>query len=490
MASMYCTFLSCVTVILVTLAAVVVSQTEPTTFEVSPEDTSAAVGFPVTIYCSVTNIGRQQVFWNIVQNSTSDFTLGPNYNTHASFDRFQFGGGLDRGEFNLRISEVQKEDAGRYICLLNDPFNEMSVAQEAGARLTVLDAPVAPLTANPQCESSPVGVDGQNGVFKQGDVLTLTCTSRGGVPLPELAWERVKENNAIDKLPGKTTVRGDMVTTSADVRLSSEDHQSRYKCSETHPSASTPRLCETETSMNVRFEPEVDITPSAVYVQLFETSVVTLRCVASGYPELSSGPTIVLPVNKTGTFSEDRSSVEVSLTTDDIGKDFYCRAVNEVGVGEAGVEIKQLSLLPTWLTLVIIAGIGFVILIVITIVSCALCVDRSKHHDESRSRSKDGLRYSVNKSLRGTSLRREGEDDFIDGFDGDMLPIEDFQGGRETMQMQENTNKEVANDFETGEAGTRYQNVNEAFQTDDSIQSNSISQSNPSYEHAIDGDFE
>ena len=477
MASQYCNLLRNVIVVLVALISVVQTQTLPDpSFDVEPTDTSAAVGHTVTIYCSVANLGRHQVFWNIVQNSSTEFTLGPNVNLHASYLRFKFMGDPAKGEYNLRISDVIISDAGTYTCLVHDPNNPVALAMEAGAgaKLTVFENIVGPLTASPMCEMSSNG----NNQLEKGDVLTLTCTSRGGIPLPELSWERVKENNVTYKLYSKTTVKGDMVTTSAKVNISSIDHQSFYKCIETHPVTVNPRTCETESPMNVRFKPEVTITPDTVKVQVLETTKVTLSCTAYAYPALTSGPKIILPTNKTGDFNNDKTSVELELTTEDVGKIFYCQAVNEIGVGEDTVEITQRALLPTWLTLVIIGAIAGIILIFITLVGCILCVDRSGLDADTRS----------NKS-RPTSTRKE-EDDFIDGYQDDMIPIEDFQGGQETIAMHETDKTATPNDFETGEAGPRYQNVNQAFQRE-SFQSNSFTQSNPSSsEPIIDSNFD
>ncbi|XP_038078360.1 uncharacterized protein LOC119745816 [Patiria miniata] len=490
----------CVVVALLTTTSVLSQTVPPPSFSVRPSNTVAAMGHEVIFYCTVVNLGRHQVFWNIDQRSAAnaaakEFTIGPNANTHNSYPRFQFVGDGGNGEFNLRISDVKADDVGRYTCLVSDPNDPTSSAMEAGATLTVLDSPVAPMPGFPQCTRAPD--PNPMGFYNESEVLTLTCITMGGVPLPNLSWVRVRDDNTTETLPIRTVRSGDVVTAEAKVDLSSVDHKSFYRCVETHPSGTTGRTCTvssngsgSQPSLDVRFKPVVSITPDVVNVELLETVTVDLRCEAYANPPLTSSPVIILPENKTGeAISEDdltKTATRVDLTTEDVGKDLFCRAVNNLGVGEASVDVRRLGW-PTWLILVVIGAIAVVLFIFIVVIACACCVDRSGQEDE---KYKDRLRYSVNRSHQ-TSRRHEGvgDGDYIDGYeDEDIVPIEDFQGGHELAEMQEHQkDSSTSNDFETGERGPRYQNVNEAFQSDN----NSFSQSNPSSsEPIIDPDFE
>ena len=468
MASLYVSPLLKVMAIVVAIHGAAAQTVPEPSFTAKPVDTYAALDHSVTIYCSIANLGRHQVFWNVVQNSSGntvgdEFTLGPFTNTHASYPRFKIEGDSAIGEFNLHISDVAKSDAGRYICLVHDTTNTMSVAKEFGAKLTVQDKAVAPVMGYPRCGRNPVSNSLlQSGHYRQGDILTLSCSSKGGIPLPELSWVRRKVDDTTYDLPSKTNIDGDVVTTSATVNLSSVDHQSFYKCTESHPLKTTPRICMTpftgsESLMNVRFKPEVTLTPDVVNVQVFETTKVTLSCTAYANPQLIRGPMIELPVNKTGEYPkgiDDKTLINVEMTIDDIGKDFYCRASNDEGVGDDSVKVQQPRALPTWLILVIIGAIAVVLLIFIFFVSCILCVKRSELEDNMKGPNRS----------RPTSAWKEDE---INAHDGSMIPIEDFQGGQENIAMHETDKTATPNDFETGEAGPRYQNVNEAFQGDD-----------------------
>ncbi|XP_022081702.1 uncharacterized protein LOC110974402 [Acanthaster planci] len=478
-----------VAVALLTMTGVV-SQTIPgTTISVRPSNTVAAQGHTAILYCTISNLGRHQVFWNInqrtdVNTAGKEFTIGPNVNSHDSYPRFQFQGDPSQGEFNLRITNVRAEDAGTYICLVSDPNNPTSAAMEAGAQLTVIDSPQPPVDGYPQCTGAPDG--NPVGHYNQGVVLTLTCVTRGGVPPPQLSWERVRDENVTQTLPIRTVGNNDVITATAMVTLSSVDHRSYYRCVETHPSSVAKRSCREpmaasgpQPTLEVSFKPVVRITPSVVNVQFLETVAVELKCQAYANPTLDGRPEIILPENKTGNLILDddqtKTAVRVELTTDDVGKDFFCRASNRLGVVDAVVEIKRLGELPTWLILVVIGAIAGVLFIFIVVVACICCVDRSGQEDEGR---KDRLRYSVNKS-RPTSMQRDGDEDedYIGDFEEEMAPIEDFQGGQESAAVEDSPKEpSTSNDFETGEKGPRYQNVNEAFQSD----SYSFSQSNPS----------
>ncbi len=464
MASLNCVHLWSVMAAVVVFSGALVQSDKIPTFSSNTDHIDAAVGSPVTIYCSITDLGRYQVFWNIVQNSsdttTEEFTLGPFRNTHASYPRFKIVGDVI-GEYNLRISDVVKSDAGMYICLVHDTSNVMTPAMEFGVRLTVQDSPMAPMMAYPNCERDPLENSQTPGQYIKGDMLQLTCTSQGGVPLAELSWEAVRFNGGKERLRSKTQVVGDVVTSTASIELSSLDHQSYYECTEEHPSRIDPRTCKTpftgtESFLDVRFKPEVELRPDVVIVKVLETVKVTLSCTAYGNPALFRKPEIILPVGKNGSYPHgalDKTLVEVEMTVDDVGKDFYCRAENEHGVGNDTLEVRQGSL-PTWLVLVIIGSTAVVILFFIILTSCILCVDRSKYDDPTTRPS----------SSRPTSLKKD------DDLDNGMIPIEEFQGGQESANVYETDDKTTTNDFETGEAaGPRYQNVNEAFQQDEMV---------------------
>ncbi|XP_071801172.1 uncharacterized protein [Asterias amurensis] len=465
MASMNYTKLWSVMTVMVVFSCVLVQSDKIPIFSTSPTDTTAAVGYSVTIYCSIANRGNYQVFWNIVKNASGDaipeeFTLGPFTNEHASYARFQIVGDVI-GEYNLRISNVSKKDAGRYVCLVHDPSNGMASAIESGVSLTVLDSAEAPDIGYPKCQRDPLGNSVlTSGQYIKGDILELTCTSKGGVPLAELSWEVVYSNGLKERLLSKTLVIGDEVMTTTSLELTSLHHQSYFKCTEEHP-LMEPQTCMTpftgsESLLDVLYTPEVDMSPNVVNVMILDTVKVTMSCTAHGNPPIFRKPAIMLPVNKSGVYplgELDKSLVEVELTVDDVGKSFYCRAENEDGIGEDTMDVLKSTSIPTWLVLVIIGSIAAVIFIFIILVSCILCVDRSKYDDATRSSN----------SSRPTSMKKED-----DGFDN-MIPIEEFQGGQESAHV--NPDKTATtNDYETGEtAGPRYQNVNEVFEVDEIV---------------------
>ncbi|XP_038077833.1 synaptogenesis protein syg-1-like [Patiria miniata] len=447
------------------------AQLEPS-FAVRPSATVGAVGHSVTIYCTIANLGRQhQVFWNV--DAAQDFTLGPDTNVHASYPRFQFVGDRSSGQFNLQIANVSSTDEGTYICLVRDLTDEGPV-KEAQAKLTVIDNPMSPDSGYPRCLRSPLRtVNMPTGVYMKDDTLTLTCTSKGGVPLPQHSWVRVNIDDTVNDLKSTTTAIVDVVTTEAKITLSSRDNQAYYKCIETHPARpGDDRDCMTpfsgsESRMDVRFAPEVDITPDVVTVEILGVTKVTLVCEANSNPPLTEKPQIILPVNKTGVYPNemDRSLVEVEMTTDDIGKDFFCIAQNDLGVGEDRVDV-QMGSFPTWLILVIIGGIAVVLFFVFVLIACVCCIDRPDPVEDVKEKDPNLLRVTPKRSTKRRSLRHEGEDEFLD--DG-MIPIDNFQGGHENLDVEEareDKAEELAinSDFETGERGPRYQNVNEVMQ--------------------------
>ncbi|KAK3853880.1 hypothetical protein Pcinc_039600 [Petrolisthes cinctipes] len=131
-----------------------------------PSHQTAVLGSTAVLPCRVVN--RR----GLVQWTRDGFGLGTHRKLEG-FTRYSMIGSDEEGDFSLRISPVTLEDDAEYQCQVSSDA-EMPL-RSAVARLTVFVPPNPPTVTHPDLATA-------------GVPLTLTCSSSGGRPAPEIQW--------------------------------------------------------------------------------------------------------------------------------------------------------------------------------------------------------------------------------------------------------------------------------------------------------------
>ncbi|XP_034024327.1 cell adhesion molecule 2-like isoform X2 [Thalassophryne amazonica] len=165
-------------------------------------------------------------------------------------------------ELTIRISDVSLSDEGQYTCsLFTMPVKTTK------AFLTVLGMPVRP------------EITGFTKPAKEGDIITLTCTTTGSKPAAVIRWFRndkevqgTKEVNA--------TGKSFTVKSSLQFQVDRRDDGVAYTCSVEQVSLSNPYM--TTEVLEVHYVPHLEITHSLIIPQ--EGQYFKLECVSIGNP--------------------------------------------------------------------------------------------------------------------------------------------------------------------------------------------------------------
>ncbi|KAK8735666.1 hypothetical protein OTU49_005255, partial [Cherax quadricarinatus] len=136
------------------------------TFATMPSHQTAVLGSTAVLPCRVVN--RR----GLVQWTRDGFGLGTHRGLEG-FERYSMIGADEEGDFSLRISPVTLEDDAEYQCQVSSA-TELPLRSQV-ARLTVFVPPQPPSVDHPK-------------VATAGVPLTLTCSSSGGRPAPEIQW--------------------------------------------------------------------------------------------------------------------------------------------------------------------------------------------------------------------------------------------------------------------------------------------------------------
>ncbi|VDN03900.1 unnamed protein product [Thelazia callipaeda] len=135
-----------------------------------PVNTSVLLGGTVILKC------RVESQKGAVQWMKNGFGLGNDYNL-SLFKRYTMEGQVSKGEYNLRIINVQMNDDDEYACQIEAAHNSPTVLSST-AKLTVLVKPEDPKLLS--VESVLKGVVGQ--------LTQQSCISRYGKPLAIISW--------------------------------------------------------------------------------------------------------------------------------------------------------------------------------------------------------------------------------------------------------------------------------------------------------------
>ncbi|XP_066279620.1 fibroblast growth factor receptor 4-like [Branchiostoma lanceolatum] len=279
----------------------ILSVDDKVNYVIKPSDTNAVVNGSSTLYCKVT---KTSVIW-----------FGPpNYHVRtesrrSGHPRYSVVGG--EGEYNLFINPVQQEDEGMFRCWVG-----MLSGEPAEAMLTVLTQAGAPV------------ITGYSNPVREGDTLTISCTSHGGDPLPTLSWSLSSASLEADPL---STDDNEIRTT---LRIKREHNGQVVTCTASqsgYPNLLRPQT--TQITLEVQYAPLVSITTTSpevtkdgTTIQVIEGKTVTIRCNVESNP-LSNisweGPRgVSLPGNE--------PEVHISAITRNQNGTFTCTATNSI----------------------------------------------------------------------------------------------------------------------------------------------------------------
>ncbi|XP_035687613.1 peroxidasin homolog [Branchiostoma floridae] len=143
-------------------------------YRTRPQSTGVLVNQTVTLYCAFNGLGPSEVvnwYWYNPETDDKLYHISARGRVASEFSRHSIVGSSRRGEYNLRIRDVQPADEGNYRCSV------FTVRDAGDARLTVVDA-----------LASPPSIAGNRKLYNVGEELRLKCRSEGGKPLARLKW--------------------------------------------------------------------------------------------------------------------------------------------------------------------------------------------------------------------------------------------------------------------------------------------------------------
>ena len=189
----------------------------------SPFQVTANVGDTVTLVCDLNNVDRT-IYWSTYENS--DISSNHNILVESFRDRYSIVGNESQGEFNLKIENIQIDDAKTFQCVYYwgaSFFRETLVTTE----LLVL---VPPSDDSPKCDASPTV--GTSFDFSVRDRVRLQCTAIGGSPSPDLGW-----------FSDSTLLASGTGTLQKVVTLTADQYDVAFQCVMTTPALDEPRTC-------------------------------------------------------------------------------------------------------------------------------------------------------------------------------------------------------------------------------------------------------
>uniref|UniRef100_A0A3Q3B2X4 Cell adhesion molecule 3 n=1 Tax=Kryptolebias marmoratus TaxID=37003 RepID=A0A3Q3B2X4_KRYMA len=281
-------------------------------------DETVSVGGTVTLTCRVAESDNSSLQWSNPAQQTLYFG-----EKRALRDiRIQLHRSTPM-ELSITISDVQLSDEGEYTCSI---FT-MPV-RTARATVTVLGVP-----GNPH-------ISGFENPVRDGETVTLTCTSTGSKPPAKLRWYKGTEQvEGRDDL----VVQDDPtfnVSSKLTLEVNAGDDNIPIVCAVDHPSLA-PGDKRSEQALRVLYSPEVYISPGEMMP--IEGQKFSLRCLGKGNPE----PTDYSWVRKDGELpplSKADSAVLSFLMLNKSDNGVYvCHADNGIGkgMGEYTLQVQD-----------------------------------------------------------------------------------------------------------------------------------------------------
>ncbi|XP_013765263.1 cell adhesion molecule 3 isoform X2 [Pundamilia nyererei] len=287
-----------------------------TSFEDDPlqpmtSDETVPVGGTVTLTCRVAESDNSSLQWS----NTAQQTLYFGEKRALRDNRIQLYRSTST-ELSITISEVQLSDEGEYTCSI---FT-MPV-RTARATVTVLGVP-----GKPQ-------ISGFEHAVKEGEKVTLTCTSTGSKPPATLHWYKGDQllkggPQVVETVDGNPTYN---VSSELTLEVSASEDNTLITCAVNHPSLS-PGDKRSEQALRVLYSPNVMIHPESTLPR--EGEKFSLRCVGNGNPE----PTIYTWDKKDGGLplqaKPDGAVLHFSMLNKSDNGVYVCHADNGIGSSE------------------------------------------------------------------------------------------------------------------------------------------------------------
>ncbi|XP_072038515.1 uncharacterized protein [Amphiura filiformis] len=171
----------------------------------------------------------------------------------------------DNGDFNLKISNITREDAGKYSCMyhtIDDIWVDVVIKK------IIIQDPMPPDSSYPLCATEP------SEQFSSGMEVRLICISRGGSPPATLTWYR----EGIPLQTTSTEFEGYHERT-----LTSEDNGVAFVCKSTSLGVDTVKEC---SLTPLRLVPHVRVYSRPGPVRIGEN--VEFTCMGEGEPSIAT----------------------------------------------------------------------------------------------------------------------------------------------------------------------------------------------------------
>ncbi|XP_053738932.1 cell adhesion molecule 3 isoform X3 [Synchiropus splendidus] len=233
---------------------------QPTT-----KDETVAVGGTVTLTCQVAETDNSSLQWS----NTAQQTLYFGEKRALRDNRIQLHRSTPT-ELSITIAEVQLSDEGEYTCSIFTMPVRM-----ARATVTVLGVP-----SKPQ-------ISGFEDPVREGETVTLTCTSTGSKPPASLRWYRGDVEleggpDVVESVPDSPTYN---VSSELTLKLSRDDNDALITCAVNHDSLK-PQDKRTDQALRVLYSPNAEIKPESDLPR--EGEKFYLRCSGNSNPEPST----------------------------------------------------------------------------------------------------------------------------------------------------------------------------------------------------------
>ncbi|PIK56403.1 hypothetical protein BSL78_06647 [Apostichopus japonicus] len=298
-------------------------------FAIDPPDVTVNSGRTATLQCRVINRGSFSVYWWSVAQSrylSRDKTFYP----EAFNPRFTIVGNHHLGFYNLRIANVNTQDAGQYHCVIIPVPGKGTEFKPVNLMVRQLQSP------HPQ---SPICTSHPRENVKVGQVVTISCSSEGGVPPPHLTWFH-HNRHAVVAGPSSSSVLTYTFT------VEGGHNGIEFTCSSSHPTFTQSRSC---SIVPFRPPPEINIEPTLF--RGFVGSAVNFICISSlgsitefEYSWFFANHTVNLDNRRLKIAAEGRVLMISNLLFADNGVSVRCDARNSDGISSATAVIRVINL--------------------------------------------------------------------------------------------------------------------------------------------------